>query len=93
MGNIFPFYNGDRTNGRGIPYTQSLLQNERAKYMNDLDCCILRKLLQSTLDQQDRKLDEVVWGVKRTANIVDQLTTGSNGCPNLMLLVPQVIAL
>lgn len=48
---------------------------------------------QSTLDEHDKKLSSIMWGVSRTANVVDQLITGNARCPKLLLMVPEVISM
>ncbi|CBJ29038.1 similar to ankyrin 2,3/unc44 [Ectocarpus siliculosus] len=46
--------------------------------------------IESTLDEHDKKLSAIMWGVSRTANVVDQLITGDARCPKLLLMVPEV---
>ncbi|CAM9636574.1 unnamed protein product [Ectocarpus fasciculatus] len=46
--------------------------------------------IESTLDEHDKKLSAIMWGVSRTANVVDQLMTGNARCPKLLLMVPEV---
>ncbi|CAB1112439.1 unnamed protein product [Ectocarpus sp. CCAP 1310/34] len=46
--------------------------------------------IESTLNEHDKKLSAIMWGVSRTANVVDQLITGNARCPKLLLMVPEV---
>ncbi|CAM9525748.1 unnamed protein product [Ectocarpus sp. 12 AP-2014] len=46
--------------------------------------------IESTLDEHDKKLSAIMWGISRTANVVDQLITGNARCPKLLLMVPEV---